>query len=327
LASLCPTRKVQPEPVAALREAGSAAGATAAAREQGPQSEGLMKVRLLFILVPMLMGCTDAELFIANTLARFDNYRLTADQPYGDHALNRLDVYQPEGSAKGTVIFFYGGCWGACTTYTKEHYRFVAQALTSRGYVAVIPDYRHYPEVLFRQMMEDSASVVAWVSRNSARFGGGTEPIFLMGHSAGGHLAVMLTVNERYLGAELHEKIRGFIGLAAPYDFIFDKPYLPKVFAEVSYPESQPSHFVDGKEPALLLLYGNEDTEVYPRNIVNMTKIVRRQGGEVESHIYSGVDHAGILAALSIPYRNRMGVMDDIAAFLDRHKQPRIEFR
>jgi acetyl esterase/lipase len=277
-----------------------------------------MKKLLLVVLVPMLTACSNSALMVANILARFDDYNLTANQPYGTHALNRLDIYQPKEKAKGTVIFFYGGCWGACTTFTRGNYRFVAQALTSRGYVVVIPDYRRYPEVLFPQMMEDSAAAVAWVSNNIARFGGRADQIFLMGYSSGGHLAAMLTVNERYLGVGLHQNIRGFIGLAAPYDFIFDKPYLPKVFAGLDYPESQPSHFIDGNEPPLLLLYGNEDKVVYMRNIVNITKIVRQKGGKVEPHIYNGVDHVAILAALSIPYRSRFKVLNDIAAFLQR---------
>jgi acetyl esterase/lipase len=281
-----------------------------------------MRKTLLVLLAPLLTACANSALMIANTLARFDDYTLIADQPYGPYPLNRLDIYRPEEKAKGTVIFFYGGCWGACTTFTRKHYRFVAQALTASGYVAVIPDYRRYPEVLFPQMMDDSAAVVAWVSANTGRFGGGAERIFLMGHSAGGHLAAMLTTNERYLGAGLHRHIRGFIGLAAPYDFVFDKPYLPRVFAGMDYAESQPSHFVDGNEPPLLLLHGKEDRDVYLRNIVNMTETVRQQGGQVEPHIYSGVDHVAILAALSIPYRNRYRVMKDIRAFLQKQSDP-----
>ena len=279
-----------------------------------------MKKLLLVLLVPILTACSSSALTLANTLARFDDYTLTANQPYGTHALNMLDIYQPREKAKGTVIFFYGGCWGACTTFTRKHYRFVAQALTSRGYVVVIPDYRRYPNVLFPQIMEDSAAVVAWVSNNIERFSGTSDQIFLMGHSSGGHIAAMLTVNERYLGVGLHQNIRGFIGLAAPYDFIFDQPYLPKLFAGLEYSDSQPSHFVDGSEPPLLLLHGKEDDTVYMRNIVNMTKTVRQKGGKVEPHIYNGVDHVAILAALSIPYNNRSEVMHDITDFLKRQR-------
>lgn len=278
---------------------------------------------LLVILLPILGACSNAALTLVNTLASFGGYRLTPGLPYGTDALNKLDIYQPDtkqygDKAKGTVIFFYGGCWGACTTHTREGYRFVAQALTSQGYIVVIPDYRRYPEVLFPQIMLDSAEAVTWVSDNIARFGGRAEQIFLMGHSAGGHIAAMLTVNEDHLGAELHKNIRGFIGLAAPYDFIFDQPYMPKLFADMRFSDTQPSHFVDGKEPPLLLLYGEDDTKVYLRNIINMTDMVQKKGGRVEPHIYKDVDHVDILAALSIPYRGRYKIMNHITDFLQR---------
>jgi hypothetical protein len=69
----------------------------------------------------------------------------------------------------------------------------------------------------------------------------------------------------------LQRNIRGFIDLAAPYDFALDKPDLPRVFAGLNYCESQPSRLVDGGEP----------------------------------HIYTGVDDVAVLAVLSIPYRSR----------------------
>ena len=154
-----------------------------------------MKILLFAVIFPVLSACSGSSLLVANTLARTDDYTLTANQSYGTHALNRLDIYQPKTKVQGTVIFFYGGCWGACTTFTRESYRFVAQALTSIGYIVVIPDYRLYPDVLFPQIMEDSAAVVAWVSNNIAGYGGEGDQVFLMGHSAGGHIAAMLTTS------------------------------------------------------------------------------------------------------------------------------------
>lgn len=287
-----------------------------------------MKILMLALLVPILSACSNSALLLVNTLARFDNYTLTESQSYGPHVLNKLDIYQPavkqEGeTAKGTIIFFYGGCWGACTTYTKKYYRFVAQALTAEGYVVVIPDYRRYPDVLFPQIMEDSIAVVSWVNSNISNYGGNAEQIFLMGHSSGGHLAAMLTVNERYLSAEIHQNIRGLIGLAGAYDFILDQTYMQKLFANMEYSESQPSHFIDGNEPPMLLLYGRNDDTVHPRNIVNMTKVVEEKGGVIETHIYNSINHVDILAALSIPYRGHSEVMSDITAFLGRYSANR----
>jgi acetyl esterase/lipase len=265
-------------------------------------------------------GCSSSALVVANTLARFDDYELITNQAYGPDEANQLDIYKPtQTRPKGTVIFFYGGCWGACTTYSRANYRFLAQALTAQGYIVVIPDYRLYPKVLFPQIMQDGAAIVSWVSNNIDRFGGKSEQMFLMGHSAGGHIAAMLAINEQYLGDDLHKNIRGYIGLASPYDFIFDQPYMEKLFAEIPYEQSQPSHFIDGSEPPLLLLYGKDDKTVYMRNIVKMMKAVKQKNGNAEPHIYNGMNHTDILAAFSIPYRDNYNVVRDISAFLDKH--------
>ncbi len=279
-----------------------------------------MRFLLLLGLLQFSAACSNAGLTFVNGLARFDNYELTANLKYGDDESNQLDIYQPASSVKATIIFFYGGCWGACTSYGREEYRFVGQALADLGYQVIIPDYRLYPDVLFPQIMQDSTEVVAWVNNNIARYGGISDKIFLMGHSAGGHIAAMLTVNEIYLSPELRQNIKGYIGLAAPYDFIFDKPYLHKLFAGLDYVESQPIEYVNGNEPPLLLLYGSEDNTVYPRNIINMTQAVKSKGGRVEAYTFDGVDHVDILAALSIPYRDNFPVMRTIAAFLEKNR-------
>jgi len=44
------------------------------------------------------------------------------------------------------VVYFYGGSW---REGSKIDYRFVAQALTSRGFIVVLPDYRLYPQMIF----------------------------------------------------------------------------------------------------------------------------------------------------------------------------------
>jgi acetyl esterase/lipase len=182
----------------------------------------------------------------------------------------------------------------------------------------VLADYRRYPEVRFPEIIDDARQAVEWVQANIGNYGGHSDSIFLMGHSAGAHLAAMLTLNESYLSAETRHGIRGFIGLAGPYDFLpFTKSYQRKVFApEGTYPQSQPINFVDGEEPPLLLLYGNDDETVKPRNIINLAAKVRRMGGRVETHCYDGIDHADLLGSLSIPLRNKEPVLADIVRFI-----------
>jgi acetyl esterase/lipase len=60
--------------------------------------------------------------------------------------------------AAPVIIFFYGGDW---QSGYKELYRYVAKALARRGYVAVVPDYRIYPEVCYPDFLDDGAQVVS----------------------------------------------------------------------------------------------------------------------------------------------------------------------
>jgi len=218
-------------------------------------------------------------------------------------------------------VFFYGGCWGGCETSKKEDYLFVAEAITSRGYNAVLVDYRLHPEVKFPEIIDDARRAVEWVHGNIEQYDRDPSRLFIMGHSAGVYLGAMLTLDETYLKKDTYSAIRGFIGLAGPDDFLpHTEPYQFVVFGpEDRYGDSQPINFVDGMEPPLLLLYGNDDSQVKPRNIVTLAKKVRASGGSVETHFYEGVDHAEIIAALSIPLRSSNSVIDDIFSFVARN--------
>lgn len=284
--------------------------------------------RCLYLLFCLsLMGCTQSSLFLVNGLARFEDYTVVKDINYGSTEFNRLDIYIPQNTEEKplinmpVIVFFYGGCWGGCYTGFKEDYLFVAQALTSQGYIAVLADYRRYPEVKFPEIIGDAKQATEWVRKNIENYAGNSNSIFLMGHSAGAHLAAMLTLDETYLSMETRQATRGFIGLSGPYDFLpFTEPYQRDVFGpEDTYPQSQPINFVDGAEAPLLLLYGNDDETVRPRNIVNLAEKVQQLGGRVETRYYDDIDHVGILGSLSIPLRNRKPVLDDINRFIALH--------
>ncbi|MEP5765186.1 MAG: alpha/beta hydrolase [Halieaceae bacterium] len=286
--------------------------------------------RAALLLCALLLGaCTDVSLTALNSLARLGDYQLVSDLSYGPDPLNRLDIYIPDympgympdkagAQIAPTIVFFYGGCWGGCQTWPKEDYRFVAEALTSAGFVAVLADYRLHPQVKFPEIMEDAAGAVNWVAQHIGDYGGDEQRIYLMGHSAGAQMAAMLTLNADYLAEDVYRQLAGFIGLAGPYDFLpLTKPYQKTVFGpESNYPASQPILFVDGTEPPLLLLYGDEDTVVKAHNLVNLAARVNSLKGQVETRRYPGVDHSSIVAALSSPLRDRYPVLNDISIFV-----------
>lgn len=263
-----------------------------------------------------LVGCSGQELI--NALTPTWGYQRYTDIAYGPLPRQKLDVDVPENAKNApVVVFFYGGRW---SNGDKGGYKFVAEALTSRGYVVVIPDYRLYPNVTFPAFVKDAAKAVAWTHAHIDEYGGDPGKIFVMGHSAGAHIAAMLATNAKYLRAVggSVDWLVGMIGLAGPYEFLpITADDLQEIFGPKSqWPASQPVNFVTGNEPPMLLLHGGADKTVSPKDSKLLARLVREAGGKAKVIIYEGVGHIQLIAQLAAPLRWMGSQLDDIAAFI-----------
>ena len=245
---------------------------------------------------------------------------LTRDVPYAKGARRMLDICRPRTAvAAPVVVFFYGGGW---RSGNKRLYRYVARALARRGYVAVLPDYRIYPEVRYPDFLDDGAGAVRWAKDNVADFGGDPQKIFLMGHSAGAHIAAMLAVDPVWLrktGLVPGRDIAGLIGLAGPYDFLPLRDEMLKIiFGGADRLETQPiCHVAPGAPPALLLT-GDADDVVDPGNSTRFAERLRAAGNDATAVIYPRVGHYNIVAALALFLPFFAPVLRDADAFIAR---------
>jgi acetyl esterase/lipase len=254
-----------------------------------------------------------------NLLASGGGVSQAEDLAYADGPRHRLDVYAPKTALSApVVVFFYGGGW---ESGSKEMYRFVGHTLAARGIVAMIPDYRVYPEVRFPTFMEDAAQAVAWVRSNAARFGGDPDRIFLVGHSAGANIAALLATDATYLravGLSPARDMCGVIGMAGAYDFV---PPNPQRFAaifgpEAAWPRSMPINFAVAGTPPMLLLTGEADGTVEPGNTTRMAMRLDAAGGRAQVEVYPGVSHRSIIVSLGFPLTVLTPALDDIMRFI-----------
>jgi acetyl esterase/lipase len=278
------------------------------------------RVFALLLLLPVITGCSAFDLL--NTASPSRHYALLANQAYGTLPRQQLDVYRPErmepSGAAPLVVFFYGGGW---KDGDKADYEFVASSLTRAGFVVMIPDYRLYPEVRFPEFVADGAAALAWGMDNAARFGADPGQVFVMGHSAGAHIAALLALDPRYLAGEGARSgaLAGLIGLSGPYDFLpIEGGYLADLFPESRRAESQPIAYAGGGGPPTLLIHGTEDDTVWPRNSERLAAALRAADVPVTLELYEDVGHARVVATLAPPLRFLAATLDDCTAFIRR---------
>jgi acetyl esterase/lipase len=240
--------------------------------------------------------------------------RVARDVAFGAGPRQRLDIYAPRGAAanRPVLVFFYGGNWDSGD---KQDYGFAGRAFAELGYVTVVPDYAHSHERPWPAFMEDAGAALAWVDANIAEYGGDPARIVVAGHSAGAYIAAMLALDPRWGVAD---EIKALVGLSGPYDFLpLDSPVTTRTFGHApDLPATQPVNHVHPGAPPLLLIAGEADTIVRPRNSAELAARIRRAGGEAELILYPGVSHTDPLKALARPFRRHAPVLRDIAAFL-----------
>ena len=177
--------------------------------------------------------------------------QIVRDVKYGPNPRNRLDLYLPRGCAyqgevvvdapgaspratpdangdpggKGrpVIVFVTGGMW---IIGYKAWGALLAQTLMARGFIVASLDYRNFPQGTVGDMIQDVGAGIGWVSRRAASLGGDPSRVFVVGQSAGAHLAAtaMLRQSEWERGDLRRgsspwspKSLAGFVGISGVY--------------------------------------------------------------------------------------------------------------
>lgn len=282
----------------------------------------LTRLMVTSLLPLCLSACTTTFFTSLNAVTSDQGVEANRDIVFDANHQLALDVYRPIAAKDApVVVFFYGGAWQGGK---RQWYRWVGETLARHGVVAVLPDYRKFPQAKLDGFMHDAASAVAWAHSHAADHGGNADDLFLMGHSAGAHLGALLATDSSWLqqvGMQ-PSQLRGFIGLAGPYDFL---PLKKQVYIDMfghSHAQqlnSQPVNFVDGNEPPMLLLQGGSDQLVGPNNAVSLAAKIHQNDQPAVVNIYAGVSHTGLLFSISSLFRGKAPALKDALVFIDKY--------
>lgn len=285
-------------------------------------------MRLLTVLMLSVLVAACSGLSLLNAVTSDRGYEAAANIAYAVGEGRRLDIYAPKNldQRAPVVVFFHGGRW---TEGNKDEYKFVGEALSSRGIVAVVADYRKYPDVRMAGFMDDAAKAVSWVHSNISSYGGDPQKLFVMGHSSGAHMATLLALDRRYLdNAGMRTPLAGAIGLAGAYDFLpLRAPDLQEIFGpESRYSMSQPVNFARPEAPPTLLVHSKDDATTSVSNARNLAQALRDKGAPVTTVYYDAIrcspgvsSHACTVAVLARPFRTTIDLLDQIVRFVEKH--------
>ncbi|MFK7869769.1 MAG: alpha/beta hydrolase [Roseobacter sp.] len=105
--------------------------------------------------------------------------RAVLAQPYGTGARHKFDLFLPEQTPRGVMVFVHGGYWKA---FDRQDWSHLARGGVEAGWAVAMPGYDLCPDVRISQITRQVADAVA------AAAGMIEGDLVLSGHSAGGHL-------------------------------------------------------------------------------------------------------------------------------------------
>lgn len=131
------------------------------------------------------------------------------DLAYGEHPRERFDLFYPEGSSKGLVVFIHGGYW---LDFDKSSWSDLAEGAVTRGWTVALPSYTLAPEAGIPDITKQIAKAIGVAA---AKVDG---PIRLTGHSAGGHLATRMVCENSPLSEEIAARIDRVVSISGVHD-------------------------------------------------------------------------------------------------------------
>lgn len=135
--------------------------------------------------------------------------RARLNEPYGDHEREAYDLFHPAGPSDGLVVFVHGGYW---RRFDRSYWSHFASGVTASGTCVAMPSYPLAPAVSIADILTSTCRAIETAA---ARVAG---PIFLAGHSAGGHLVAMAVTDASPLSDEVRARVKRVVPISPVSD-------------------------------------------------------------------------------------------------------------
>ena len=247
------------------------------------------------------------------------------DGPDRDDQKHRLDLYLPDSKSPVPVLMFiHGGGW---KFGDRWQYPLLGRQMAKRGFAFAAISYRLSPGVKHPEHIKDCARAFAWLYRNVAKYGGDPQQMFVMGHSAGGHLTALLALDSKWIEAQgvPAGSIRGAIPISGVLE-VPDPGKEPKSSRNMFQNafgqnkalrrEANPINHIKGSDVPLLVITELFDPGLLRPWMYAFRKEARRQGRKDIQYMNAARGHISIIVLM---IRRCDPVQERVVDFIRRH--------
>lgn len=234
------------------------------------------------------------------TCARLPCY---LDLAFGPGPMEKLDIL-PAGDLESPLyVFIHGGYW---YSLDKADYSYVAEGFRPHGIATAVNNFGLAPDTTMDEIVRQNRAALAWLWRNARQYGADPDRIYVCGHSAGGHLAVMLLATDwPAFGADLPKNlVKGACSIGGLFDMeAIRLSYLNKTL-KMSKEEAARNAPLLQKYPVsapLSLVVAVDETPEYHRQSRAMADVWRGLGYPVELLLPQGLNHFDVVNQLRDP--------------------------
>ena len=162
------------------------------------------------------------------------------------------------------ILWFHGG---GLTSGTRE----LPAGLLNKGYILVSIGYRLCPNVKVCECIDDAAAAVSWVYKNIKQWGGNPNKLYLVGHSAGAYLALMVGLDNRWLDKYIQTNLSPNLTIVAysgqtisHFQYRKELGYNDPI-KHLLADDFAPLNHINNSMPPMLIICGDREKELYGR--------------------------------------------------------------
>lgn len=241
--------------------------------------------------------------------------RADARIAYGEDPNQFFDLRLPHDTGKGSapypvLINIHGGFWRA--KYSLDHAGHLCAALTNSGIATANLEYRRVGNDggAWPQTFADIRSAYTFVRQNGRRYQLDAQRLVVMGHSAGGQLALALAAHEPSVTAVI--SLAGVVDLRRAYHLHLSHDAVVELLRGT--PDEVPDHYREADPMQLSiphtrqwLICGTMDTDVPPDLSREYVAAKQTKSGSQKEDVHlleiAGADHFALIDPRSAAWR------------------------